>query len=119
MTEKKYNVKQLKLAQDEIGAWYYTLNNVPYTGCAVQYYTNSIQAAESNFIEGYQDGIQREWYQNGLLKIEFGMKNNINHGIVKSWFENGVLKYEAEYDMGVRLWSKKYNEQGELIKEYP
>ena len=70
MTEKTVNFKDLEATWDEIGAWYYTLNNVPYTGCAVQYYTNGIQAAESNFIEGYQDGIQRIWFPNGNLKIE-------------------------------------------------
>ena len=119
MIEKGYNVKKLELAQDEIGAWYYRLNDMPYTGVAYALFPNGKLSYEYNLVKGYQEGIQQEWYQNGLLKIEFGMKNNINHGIVRSWFENGVLKYEAEYDMGVRLWSKKYNEQGELIKEYP
>lgn len=116
---KRYNIKELELAQDEVGAWYYTLNNTPYTGCAVQYYNNGVKAAENYFVDGYQDGVQCVWFQNGQLKMSFEMKNNIYHGIVKSWFECGILKYEAEYNMGEVVWSKKYNEQGELIKELP
>jgi len=119
MIDKSVNVKELDALQDEVGAWYYTLNNIPYTGCAIQYYPNGIMTAESNFVNGYQEGIQKIWFQNGQLKIQFEMMNNINHGIVRSWFENGSLKYEAEYNMGEIIWSKKYNEEGNIIKTFP
>jgi antitoxin component YwqK of YwqJK toxin-antitoxin module len=115
----RIDIKQLDFFQDNIGAWYYTLNNIPYTGCAYQIYPTNIMAAESNFLNGYKEGIQKVWYQNGQLKTEHGMKNNIYHGLAKSWYENGVLRFEAEYDMGKEIWSKSYNEQGELIKHYP
>lgn len=97
----------------------YTLNNVPYSGCATQYYPDGKMAAESNFMNGYFEGIQRVWYLNGQLKTEYRMKDNIYHGFATSWFENGVLRFEVEYNMGEEVWSKMYNEQGELVKQYP
>ncbi len=113
------DARTLEAIQDEIGAWYYTLNGIAYTGCAIQEYPIGNKIAEHNLLEGYQEGIQRIWYPNGQLKTEFIMKINIHHGVSKEYYENGVLYYETECDMGKRIWSKMYNEKGELIEEFP
>jgi len=119
MVDKSINIKELDALQDKIGAWYYTLNNIPYTGCAIQYYPNGIMAAESNFVNGYQEGIQRIWFQNGQLMAETNYSNNIPHGKCIEWYEDGTLSFEAEYDMGTKIRSKTYSEQGKIVKEFP
>jgi antitoxin component YwqK of YwqJK toxin-antitoxin module len=115
----KIDIKELDFLQDDLGIWYYTLNNVPYTGCAYQIYPNNVQASENNFLNGYKEGIQKQWYQNGQLLIVQSFLNNVPNGKCLEWHENGVLRFEAEYDRGEKLWSKSYNEKGELIKQYP
>lgn len=117
MTNKNIDIRDLELLQDEVGAWYYQLNGLPYTGCALQYYVNGRKAAETNLVKGYQEGVERIWYQNGQLKSENNFKNNIFHGICKSWNEQGILLFEGEYDMGIRVWSKRYNDLKDLLKE--
>jgi len=48
MTKRTVNFKELEAAWDDIGAWYYLLNGIPYTGCAEEYFINGGIAAESN-----------------------------------------------------------------------
>jgi len=115
-----HNVKELELLQDEVGAWYYTLNNIPYTGYAYALFpSNGKLSDEYNLLNGYQEGIQRVWYQNGQLMSETYYSNNIPHGKCTEWFDDGTLSFEAEYNMGIKIWSKMYNEQGVLIREFP
>lgn len=115
-----YHVRDLEMLQDEVGAWYYRFNGIPYTGFAYSMFpSNGNISGEYNFLKGYQEGIQKIWYPNGQLKTKYGMKNNIYHGKGKSWYESGILSYEGEYDMGKLIWSKSYNEKGELIKQFP
>ncbi|MEN9918686.1 MAG: hypothetical protein RL662_1122 [Bacteroidota bacterium] len=113
-----YNVKELELLQDDFGAWYYLLNNIPYTGYAYALFPNGKLSYEYNLIDGYQEGIQRIWFENGQLMSETYYMNNIPNGCCSEWFENGVLQFEAEYNMGKKKWSKRYNKQGKLINEY-
>jgi antitoxin component YwqK of YwqJK toxin-antitoxin module len=117
---KGYNVRELEMLQDDVGAWFYQFEGKPYTGYAYALFPHTNKLSfEYNLVEGYQEGIQRQWYQNGQLKTQHVMRGNIYHGLAKSWYESGVPRYEAEYDMGKEIWSKSYNENGELIKEYP
>ena len=116
---KGIDIKNLDFKQDGVGAWYYTFEEVPYTGCAYQMFPNDLLASEGNFINGYKEGIQKKWYQSGQLLSEQYFSNNNPHGKCMEWHENGVLRFEGEYDMGKRTWSKTYNEKGELIKQYP
>jgi antitoxin component YwqK of YwqJK toxin-antitoxin module len=118
MTDR-INIKQLDFFQDDVGEWYYTLDNVPFTGCAYQDYQNGTRAAENNFVNGYQEGLQRQWFPNGQLKSEEKFLNNVQHGGCLEWYENGILRYECECNMGETIWSKSYNEKGELIKQSP
>lgn len=117
---KGYNVRDLEMVQDDVGTWYYQLDGKPYTGHAFALFAKNVRPSyEYNLVNGYQEGIQRQWYLNGQLKTEHSMKNNIYHGFARSWYENGALRFEAEYNMGNEIWSKSYNDQGELIKQYP
>lgn len=108
------------MLQDDVGAWYYQLKGKPYTGKTYAFFpqTNTI-SHEYNLLNGYQEGIQRQWYQNGHLMSEQNFSNNIPHGKCLEWHENGVLRFEGEYNMGKRIWSKSYNENKTVVKQYP
>jgi antitoxin component YwqK of YwqJK toxin-antitoxin module len=116
---RQYNVGDLQMLQDDIGAWYYKLNGKPYTGYAfaVSTQTNML-TYEGYFVEGYLDGTQRYFHDNGQLKSEENFLNNIQHGSCKEWDENGVLRYECACNKGNIIWSRSYNERGEVVKEY-
>ena len=116
---KRVDIKNLDYMQDEIGEWYYTLNEIPFTGCAFQIFPNGILAYEGCFTNGYRDGIRKEWYETGQLLSEQYFSNNVPNGKCLEWHENGVLRFEGEYNMGKKTWSKTYNEKGDLIKQYP
>jgi antitoxin component YwqK of YwqJK toxin-antitoxin module len=117
---KGYNVRDLEMLQDDVGAWYYKLDGTPYTGYAYALFPQSGTVSyEYNLVNGYQEGIQKQWYPNGQLQSEQNFENNIPNGKCSEWHENGVLRFEGEYDFGKKIWSKSYNDRGELIKQYP
>jgi antitoxin component YwqK of YwqJK toxin-antitoxin module len=37
---------------------------------------------------------------------------------MKKWHPNGQLQLEKEIELGIRLWSKEWDEVGELVTEY-
>jgi antitoxin component YwqK of YwqJK toxin-antitoxin module len=74
---KKIDIKNLDFKQDGVGAWYYTLEEVPYTGCAYQMFPNNILASEGNFMNGYQEGIQKKWYQSVVIAIVSRSSHNV------------------------------------------
>jgi antitoxin component YwqK of YwqJK toxin-antitoxin module len=109
------NADELDFFQDDMGAWYYTLNDEPYSGKALKKLPDGRILSERYFLNGYFEGIQKEWYLNGQLKNEENMKNNIQHGLCRSWFENGNLSFEAEVNLGRVVWKKRYDVQGNII----
>ncbi|NOT76957.1 MAG: hypothetical protein HOP08_18695 [Cyclobacteriaceae bacterium] len=104
------DISKLEFLQDKMGEWYCTLDGTPFTGTATQYLPGGSMLAESNFLNGYPEGIQREWYPNGKLKTEYSFKDYLFHGPSHSWYENGELKYEGEHEKGKEVWGKRYGE---------
>ena len=117
---KGYNVKDLEMLQDKVGAWYYELIGESYTGYAFAVFPqNGKLSYEYKLVNGYQEGIQRQWYINGQLLLEQHFSNNIPNGKCMEWYESGALRFEGEYDLGKIVWSKTYNEKEELTKQNP
>lgn len=79
------------------GRWSY--NGIPFTGVTYEYWHNTqILNNESEHVDGYIEGLQREYHQNGQLKSEYYSKNGHVYRYVKEWNENGNLVYHVEYD---------------------
>jgi antitoxin component YwqK of YwqJK toxin-antitoxin module len=117
---KRYNVRNLDMLQDVEGAWYYESEGKPYTGYAFATFPmNGRVSYEYNLVDGYQEGVQKQWYESGQLLSEQYFSNNTPNGRCLEWHENGILRFEAEYNMGTKIWSKSYNQFGELVKTYP
>lgn len=53
---------------------------------------------ESEYIDGYEEGVQREYHQNGQIRIEYYKKNDFVYKYMKKWNDQGVLTYHVEYD---------------------
>ena len=82
----------------------YHYQGKPFTGIIVDYFfgTNVI-AGETEYINGYQEGVDREYYENGAIKNEFHSKNNKLHGVCKRWDEQGNLLSTTELRDGVKI----------------
>lgn len=74
----------------------------PFTGLLLEYYDN-IFHREIEYINGYQDGVERVFYENGNIKYEFHSKNNKPHGTTKHWDDQGNLLSITEWKDGVKI----------------
>lgn len=91
---------------DGRGRAMYNYKGKPFTGLLIEYYDNSsVIFSETEYQNGYEDGVEREFYENGKMKYENHRKNNMLDGICKDWDKDGNLISE-------QIWSK-----GKLIKK--
>ncbi|MBT2533584.1 hypothetical protein J7E83_15940 [Arthrobacter sp. ISL-48] len=95
-----------------------TWNDEPFTGIEVWRFPNGAIESESTYKEGLRDGLSRTWDENGLLGSEFTCRLGTMHGNSKKWHANGQLAEDGNYEWGVRIDEKEYNQQGVLIDEF-
>lgn len=76
----------------------------PFTGVVVDYFfgTNKI-AGETEYVNGYQEGVERNYYENGNIEYECYKKNNKLHGIYRDWDQQGNLLSTTEWKDGVKM----------------
>ncbi|WP_185966056.1 toxin-antitoxin system YwqK family antitoxin [Flavobacterium sp. ZT3R18] len=73
---------------------------------------------ERFYINGKQNGPEKEWHTNGKLKSEYSFVDGELNGSWKTWFENGQLKNETWFTNGEQdLFSRWYDQSGNLIAE--
>lgn len=83
----------------------YNYKRKPFSGFLIEYYDNStVIFSETEYQNGYEDGVEREFYENGKMKYENHSKNNRLDGLCRDWDKDGNLISE-------QIWSK-----GKLIK---
>lgn len=104
------------LTHDEDGKMWY--QRQLFSGIAVDYWPNGQLASEEHYIDGLQDGWSRGWHENGVLSVETLFRKGRATGLHRKWNPNGQLKSEEEIEQGIRLWSKEWNEDGRLLKDY-
>jgi len=87
------------------GTAMYTYQGKPFTGIIEDYFfDNAKLAAETEYVNGYLEGIETTYYENGKIATYITSRNNLLHGECKRWDENGNLISET-------LWK-----DGELVK---
>lgn len=60
------------------------------------------------------------FYEDGKNKMIFREKlSGRQEGLTESWYESGQKKSESLYQHGRPVYSKEWNEKGELIRQYP
>lgn len=84
------------------GGGRFSYNGVPFTGVSFEYFANTqILAYEAEYIDGYVEGLQREYHSNGQMKMEWFSKDDYVYNYLKKWDEQGNLVYYVEhYDKG-------------------
>ena len=89
----------------------------PFTGLAYELYKNNELNYYCFYKEGFEHGDYVEFYENGNIQSVQYMKYGSIVGKEETWFKSGMLKSVAEYESGVCLNLKEWNEKGVLIKE--
>ncbi|WP_446225209.1 toxin-antitoxin system YwqK family antitoxin [Nocardia sp. IBHARD005] len=68
------------------------------------------------YVNGIQEGPDREWWSNGSLKSEGVMKNGRACGSFRRWHENGLLAQEQRFnDCGALFSVSEWAENGNPI----
>ena len=92
---REKQVVDFDLIEEREGIRYLKDSDTPYTGKAISLYENGQKEHETNFEDGEVDGLSVYWYENGQKKLEVNYKD------------------------GEKISEKHWNEEGELIGEYP
>jgi len=85
----------------------------PVSGTVVVKNAQGKVVKESQFKDGFPNGLQREWYDNGQLKSERTVeyKNQALHqkGVAKTYCDNGQVQYDSESDSDGNPIGKQQN----------
>jgi antitoxin component YwqK of YwqJK toxin-antitoxin module len=95
-----------------------TWNGEPFTGIEVWRFPNGAIESESTYKDGFKDGLSRTWDEHGQLRSQYTCRIGAAYGNSKKWHANGQLAEDSNYEWGVRLDEKNYDEQGVLISEF-
>jgi hypothetical protein len=89
-----------------------------FTGVSVEVGIDGHIVSETTYVDGVETGPYRTWHWNGQLESEGENRLNRDHGFFKMWYESGKLKYEGLFESGYQIWSKEWDEKGNLVSEY-
>ena len=98
------------------GNWMY--RGRPFTGVRYSLGPDGEVESEGAFRDGLRWGPCWERYRSGQMYMESHFARDVLHGRAREWYENGRLAEEGEYEYGVPLWERKWDEDGTLIEEY-
>lgn len=80
---------------DEGGGAIYRYNGLPFTGVIICRYSDGTMFQEISHVNGYENGLMREYDSNGNLRLEFYSKLNRHYGPTTEWDEN--VTYSDDY----------------------
>jgi len=101
--------KELEFDDDQ-RCWF---EEKPFTGVAVQDFRNGARE-ETEYIDGFQSGLDRQWDGNGILVAENEYLKGVIHGKAREWYKTGQLKSEARCEFGIELAFQAWDEAGKL-----
>jgi len=80
----------------------YNYQNAPFTGALQFSYPNGSLQTEITYVNGYVEGVCREYYSNGQMMQESYIKYNLDYGLFRQWDENGNLIDQFDFGPGPR-----------------
>src|SRR6476659_4360421 len=92
------------------------LKGEPFTG--VEEFVNDEGRGEATYVEGILTGPRRGWFPSGSPSYEEEMLVGVYNGKKREWHPNGQLAEEADYELGVELRHKLWDEDGNLTEEF-
>ena len=69
------------------------------------------------YVNGKEDGVQKDWYDDGQLRSESNYKDGKSEGVQKWWYENGQLEFEGNYKDGKKHGKETWWNNGQVVKE--
>ncbi len=96
----------------------HSLDGTPFTGLAYTLAKDGRLKAEMDYRNGRRCGATREWYGVGRLMVESNFFRGVLHGRAREWHPNGQLAEDGEYEFGITLWEKHWDESGQPTKDY-
>lgn len=100
----------------KISLW--TLNNAPYSGCAVSYYSDGTLKEKVGFFNGKKQNQEKSWYSDGKPKQIANYDRGKLHGNKKLWSSQSILLSDITYKSGkLHGEQKTWYPTGELHKK--
>lgn len=98
-----------------------TYRGNPFTGELVEHFPKGGGLWNlTTYVDGVEDGAQREWYRDGTLKSEGQVKAGFIEGTWRTWHPNGVLAEEEEFDAAGHVARRAaWSAEGELLPPSP
>lgn len=85
-----------------------------FTGIAFRNFPNGFRESETEYLEGFQTGHEKHWARSGKLIADYSFLKGELHGESQEWYEAGQLKSEAQYELGIELAYRSWDEGGNL-----
>lgn len=86
---------------------------VPFTGEAVTYNWLDEVTSLASYVDGFREGVQREWYDGEELKAELTVHKGRVVGAAREWHPNGQLAREQPFDeRGLPAEERRWDEDG-------
>ncbi len=114
-SKPKLRVSSENLEYTEDGLYFY--EGKPFTGVEVFEENGWIQG-EHELRQGLKWGLQRSWYRPGVREEEAECAWGGYHGSVRKWHWNGHLALDGEFEHGIRVRVKEWDEDGKLTEDY-
>jgi antitoxin component YwqK of YwqJK toxin-antitoxin module len=89
----------------------------PYTG-HVEEYWNDILSWEADIVDGYGEGIRKEYDENGKLKIIMEEEKNKVNGLEFEYYNSGKILSASLWIDNIVIESYIYDETGSLVEIY-
>jgi antitoxin component YwqK of YwqJK toxin-antitoxin module len=119
MKSKMIRIDSDEIYVDYVGRdQYWMWQGERFTGISVEVGIDGHTVSETTYVDGIETGPYKTWYWNGQLESERNSKWNRLQGLIKTWHESGLLKRESMFELEYQIWSKKWDENGNLICEY-
>lgn len=94
------------------------LDELPYTGYALQQYANGERASLTAYLNGKKHGTQIKWFEDGDISAVSEYHHGKLEGTSSTWWRNGNLRTVSAFSDGVAHGTQRqYYESGALFKE--
>ena len=94
------------------------LDGEPFTGIAFSVTKDGFERSQLEYRNGLRWGASKEWYGPDLPKVDATYYKGVLHGRAREWHRNGQLAEDGEYEYGIVLWEKQWDEEGNVTKDY-
>jgi antitoxin component YwqK of YwqJK toxin-antitoxin module len=109
------------VSEDDITLWegtYVQRDGEMFTGEVVETADDGTVVSLNTYVDGLEDGPQREWYQDGARLSEYQARQGMAVGEALRWHDNGQLAGRRWFDQyGSVREREAWDEQGNSVPE--